>query len=150
MKKKIIVQGCLGAIIGVSISFIIPLFISMVIGDGNYYPVALEMQEVYKTQLGAVQIQVVLSLLYGTVWGIAPLVFQVERWSLLRQTITHLALTSLSTFPVAYLCFWMNHNFESIFIYFAVFFFIYVMIWIFSYMMIRNNIKEMNRKIKSI
>lgn len=50
-------------------------------------------------------IQVVVSLAYGMIWGVSPLVFQIEKWSLLSQTITHLLMTSLFSFSTAYLCF---------------------------------------------
>ncbi|MEG0177634.1 DUF3021 domain-containing protein [Anaerorhabdus sp.] len=150
MKKRILLQVVLGSLIGVCISFIVPLFISMVVNDGNYYPVALEMQQAYGNQLNAVIIQVMVSTLYGAAWGIAPLIFTIEKWSLLRQTVTHLLLTSLCTFPAAYICYWMDHSVVSIISYFSIFVVIYLGIWVFQYLNIKNQIKRMNHKIHTL
>ncbi|MEG0239617.1 DUF3021 domain-containing protein [Anaerorhabdus sp.] len=150
MKKRFLLQAVLGVFIGVSISFIVPLFISLVVNDGSYYPVALEMEVAYGNQLNAVVIQVIVSMIYGAAWGVAPLVFKIEKWSLLRQTMTHLACTSLCTFPAAYICYWMDHKVSSIIIYFAIFLLIYMVIWFAQYMNIRMQVKALNQKINTI
>ncbi len=149
MKKKCLVYAVIGSLVGISLSFIIPLFISLTVNDGMYYPVVLEMAATMGGELNAVVVQTVVSTLYGAILGMASLIFQLEHWSLMKQTITHLIVTSLTTLPVAYLCYWMNHDFKSIFMYFGIFFAIYLFIWVAQYISIYYQIKKMNEKVES-
>ena len=45
MKDKVIKRGLVGAPLGVTISLLIALVISAVIGDGNFHPVAAELAD---------------------------------------------------------------------------------------------------------
>ena len=89
-----------------------------------------------------------LSFLYGAAWAGASLIWKLENWSLLRQTITHLVICSGLTFPVAYVCHWMAHNIISVICYFAIFFGIYIAIWVSQYIAMKVKISKMNEKIK--
>lgn len=149
MKRKCLIYGGLGALVGVCLSFIIPLFISLIGNDGQYYPVTLEMSASLGGELNAVVVQVLVSILYGVVCGTASLVFEMDRWSLTKQTVIHLILFSSSTFIAAYLCYWMDHDFISILSYFAILLGIYVFIWVSQYISIYYQIKKMNKKIES-
>lgn len=42
------------------------------------------------------------SLLYGAAWAGASIIWETDRWSILRQTTTRLIVCSLSTFPIAH------------------------------------------------
>ena len=75
MKKKVILRSLIGAPIGLSISFIITLIISVIINKGEYYPVMPKLTALCGNELNAVVIQTVCSLIYGAMphnfWGIA-------------------------------------------------------------------------------
>ena len=45
MKKTIILRSLLGAPVGLTISYLISVFTSLAMGDGNYYPVVLQLAE---------------------------------------------------------------------------------------------------------
>ena len=90
--------------IGLAISYIVTLIVSIIVGKGNYYPVVPDTINTFGTELNAVIIQTVLSMLYGAVWGGASVIWELENWSLLKQSATHLILVSVATFPVAFLC----------------------------------------------
>ena len=68
-------------------------------------------------------------------------------WSLARQTVTHLLVCSLATFPVAWLCRWMRHDAAGAALYFGIFFAVYALIWLGQYLGIRRRVREMNREI---
>ena len=61
-------------------------------------------------KINAVVAQMIASLLYGAVWAGASVIWEMDDWSLLRQTVTHLLAGSIATFPVAYLMYWMKHS----------------------------------------
>ena len=148
MKKKVIKRCLFGAPIGLSISFIITLIISIIINKGEYYPVVPQLTSLCGNELNAVIIQTVCSLIFGAVFGGASAIWEVEKWSLLKQTVIHCLIISVSSFPIAYFMYWMPHSFWGIAGYIAIFFFIYFFIWISWYFAMRKRIRELNEKIK--
>lgn len=148
MKKKVMLRCLIGAPIGLSISFIITLIISIIINKGEYYPVVPQLTSLCGNELNAVIIQTVCSLIYGAVFGGASAIWEVEKWSLLKQTVIHCLIISVSSFPIAYSMYWMPHSFWGIAGYIAIFFFIYFFIWISWYFAMRKRIRELNEKIK--
>lgn len=145
---KICLRCLLGALGGLAASNIITIVISMFVGDGNYYAVVPELITDCGNEMNAVLIQAVCSLVYGAAWAGASLIWEAERWSLTRMTVTHLLLCSAATFPIAYFLRWMRHTPLGIFSYFAIFFGIYLMIWLFQYFAIKKQIRQLNEGLR--
>ena len=124
MKKKVILRSLIGAPIGLSISFIITLIISVIINKGEYYPVVPQLTALCGNELNAVVIQTICSLLYGAAFGGASVIWEIENWSLLKQTVIHCLVISVTTLPIAYCMYWMPHSFLGIAGYIVIFFFI--------------------------
>lgn len=147
MKKRILGRALLGAPIGLAISTAITIFASLIYGDGNYYPVVPALVEQCGNEINAVMAQMIASLLYGAVWAGASVIWEMDDWSLLRQTVTHLIVGSLATFPVAYLMYWMKHSISGFVGYFAIFIGIYIVIWITIYNRTKREITKLNEKV---
>lgn len=148
MKKKVLLRTLVGAPLGFLISSAIALIISFVIGDGAYYPVIPALIEDCGGELRAVLLQGACSLLYGAAWGGASVIWEMERWSLLRQTVTHLVICSSATFPVAYFMRWMPRNVGGIFGYYGIFLGIYAFIWLMTYVSMRARVRAFNQKVQ--
>lgn len=148
MKRKILFRCLIGAPLGLAVSTLITILISLAVGDGNYYPVVPELITDCGSEMSAVLIQAGCSLLYGAVWAGASLIWEMEQWSLLRQSLTHLVICSLATFPVAYLMRWMSHTVPGALGYFAVFFVIYLFIWLTLYFAAKRRIQAINAKVR--
>ena len=149
MKKKVILRSLIGAPIGLSISFIITLIISVIINKGEYYPVVTQLTALCGNELNAVVIQTICSLLYGAAFGGASVIWKIENWSLLKQTVIHCLVISVSMLPIAYCMYWMPHSFLGIAGYIAIFFFIYFFIWFSQYFAMKKKIQAINYKVKS-
>lgn len=148
MKRTIIIRSLLGAPIGLTISYLIPVFISLAMGDGNYYPIVPELAEICGNEINAVLLQTVCSLLVGTVFGGASAIWQMEEWSLMRMTLTHLVICSAAMFPIAYFMQWMPHNLGGFLRYFGIFFGIYFCIWMSQYFPMKRKIEMINQKVR--
>ncbi|MCI8977682.1 DUF3021 domain-containing protein [bacterium 1xD8-48] len=148
MKRTIILRSLLGAPIGLTISYLISVFISLAIRDGNYYPIVPELAEICGNEINAILLQTVCSLLVGTVYGGASVIWQIEGWSLMRMTVTHLAVCSAAMFPIAYFMQWMPHSFGGFLRYFGIFFGIYFCIWGSQYFSMKRKIEMMNQKVR--
>lgn len=148
MKKKVIIRCLLGAPIGLSISTMITVIISLTVGDGKYYAVVPELINDCGTEMNAVLLQTALSFIYGAAFAGASVIWENENWSLLKQTILHLLICSLATFPIAYTMRWMRHDIKGILLYFGIFVLIYAVIWLSQFLTIKKRIDQMNDKIK--
>ena len=145
--KKMILRRCLaGAPIGLAISTAITIIISLNIGDGKYYAVTPELTADCGSEIMAVVVQALCSMLYGAAFSGASLVWNTD-WSLTKMTAVHFLICSAATFPTAYLMRWMEDSVGGVLLYFVQFVVIYVIIWIISSMATKRKIEAFNKKI---
>ena len=145
MKRMVWIRCLLGAGLGISISTVIAIVVSAMLGDGNYYAVHPQLIQDAGSELTAVVLQTVVSVLYGAAWGGASVIWEREDWGLTRQTLTHLVICSLATFPVAYLVRWMDRNVMGVVSYFAIFLAVYAGVWVFQFSRMKRRIACINR-----
>lgn len=148
MKKNILARSLIGAPIGVSITTFISIAISLAHNEGVFYAIVPELISTCGNELNAVIVQTICAMLYGAVFAGASVIWDMEGWSLLRMTLTHLAVVSLSTLPIAWILMWMPHNIIGVALYFLIFFGIYAAIWLFQYSAMKKRILQWNEKIK--
>lgn len=148
MKKELIKRCLLGAPLGLAISTIITIAISLSVGDGRYYAVVPSLAQDLGSEINAVVLQALLSMVYGAAWAGASVIWDAERWSLLKMTLVHLLVTSLATFPIAYFARWMPHSTTGIVLYIGIFVAIYAGIWFSQYSAMKKKIRAMNERIQ--
>ena len=148
MKKEILKRCLFGAPIGLASSTVITILISLFVGDGTYYAVVPAFARDMGGELNAVLLQAGLSMLYGAAWAGASVIWDAEKWSLLKMTLVHLAIASVATFPIAYFARWMPHTLGGLLLYVGIFLFIYAGIWFSQYSAMKKRVKELNEKIK--
>ena len=154
MKKKIILRCLLGAPIGLFICHIIMLNFSVFVNlftvkKGEYLSVSPNLTTLCGNELNAVIIQTICSLIIGAVFGGASMIWESEKWSLLKQTVLHFLVISVSTLPIAYCMYWIPHTLRGIVLYIGIFFFIYFFIWLGRYFAMKKKIQAINDKVKS-
>lgn len=150
MFKKVLKRSALGAVIGIVVSQVIAIIISLCIADGSFYAVVPSLAERINSEIGAVVIQTVCSLLYGAVFGGISVIWELDSWSILKQTVVHFLVVSAVTLPVAYVTEWMEHSVKGIAMYFAIFAVTYAFIWFGQYMAVRKRVNAVNKKVKEI
>jgi hypothetical protein len=148
MKKKILQYGLLGFPIGVFFSYFITIIISLLWAGGHYYPVVPTFVKACGNEIKAVVVQFFLSGILGSACAVGSLVWQMERWSTLKQTVIHFFVMTLSILPIVYIARWIEHSFKGIASYFGGFIFIYVIVWVVQYFILKEKIKKINGKIK--
>ena len=147
--KKAGLRALVGAPIGLAISTVITILISLSKGDGKYYAVVPELTADLDSEIGAVTIQALCSMLYGAAFAGASVIWDSD-WNLTKMTVVHFLICSAATFPIAYLMRWMEHSAGGILKYFGIFLAIYVVIWIIQYMRIKKNISALNKKVNHL
>lgn len=149
MAKKILQRGSLGFLIGLFITVLIPVLISFFIGDGRYYPIVPNFIEQCGNEINTAAIQYLLGGIMGFGGAASSVVFEYDKFSILKQSVIHFIIISISILPIAYICHWMEHSLWGIVKYFAIFIIIYIVIWAIEYLVWRNKIKIMNEKLSS-
>ena len=149
MKKKIIQRGLLGFPLGIAIGFVITVMISVCIGDGSFYPATQELMETMGNELNAVVLQTVLCGIMGAGFAMASLIWEIDSWSLAKQSGIYFAIACVVMFPIAYVTNWMKHNAVGILAYVGIFIAIFAFVWLSQYFAWKSKIKKMNDKVQN-
>ena len=147
MKKKILIRAFLGSLIGIVINYLITIVISAVVGDGTFYPCVPSFKERYGNEVTAVIVQTILSAFLGGGFSMASLIWEMDDWSLLKQTGVYFAIITILMMTVAYICEWMEHSLRGVLAYFGIFFAIFVVIWVIRYMSWKIRISKIKEKL---
>ena len=75
-------------------------------------------------------------------------IWQIEDWSILKQTTVHFFVLSLSMLPIAYTARWMEHTVAGALLYFGIFAGLYLLIWLIQYLFWRYRIGRINRIVR--
>ena len=101
MKKQVFLRSLLGAFVGCFIGVVIIVCISLAIGGGDMHVATPALLAQVGSEVGAFSLQMAAAMLIGAIWSGASVIWEVERWSLLRQTLTHFLLCSVVCLPIA-------------------------------------------------
>lgn len=147
MKKKIILRGILGIPIGITIGYLITIFISLGLANGYYSPCVPELISIMGSEIRAVIVQSVFSGILGAGFAASSVIWEIDHWSLVKQTGIYFAIASLLMLPIAYLAYWMEHSVVGFLSYFGIFILIFAMIWAIQFAIGKYNVKKMNEKL---
>ncbi len=146
--KKALRRGLVGIPVGVFIGYSITVITSLIWGQGRYSPVVPAFQEAVGAQSAAVALQWLLCCVMGFVFAAASCIWEVERWSLTRQTVLHFLAVSLTMLPIVLACRWAAFIPGGILGYFGVFIAIYAAIWLITTLSVRRQVRAANRKLR--
>ncbi|HEX3046044.1 MAG TPA: DUF3021 domain-containing protein [Bacillota bacterium] len=139
--KRVIVRGILGIPIGVFFMTTAGFIVSLILGE-----LAMNPPPVWAgaSPLTTFAVFYVSSCFIGFAFGAASLIFEIERWSIAKQSVLHFLVTSVVFLPASILCRWLTVDLFSIVIYFSVFILIYVAIWLVQYLIWKKKIQKLN------
>ena len=147
MKKKILLRGILGIPIGITIGHLITIFISLGLANGYYSPCVPELISMMGSEIRAVIVQSVFCGILGAGFAASSVIWEIDHWSLVKQTGIYFAIVSLLMLPIAYLAYWMEHSVVGFLSYFGIFILIFAMIWAIQFAIGKYNVKKMNEKL---
>ena len=148
MKKKIILRALFGLPVGITIGFVITLVISACIGGGSYYPATPELIETMGSELCATVLQTALCAVMGAGFAAASVIWELDTWSLAKQSGIYFLAASVIMLPIAYVAGWMKHTIAGFLSYAGIFAAIFVAVWLSQYLMWKLKIKKMNVQIE--
>lgn len=149
MLNKFIKRSLLGFVYGIFIGQTILILESLMAGNGNFYPVSAYLASITSTTISAVIIQYFLTGIIGITFAGSTVIFEMDRWSLLAQTLLHFIITSIVMFIAGFLCGWFPHTGKSIVVWFVVFIVIYIIMWASFTLYYRRKTNEINESLKN-
>ena len=147
MKKKIILRGMLGFPIGIAIGYLISIFISLIWAKGYYVPCVPELISEVGSEINAVVLQAALCGLLGFGFAASSVIWEMESWSITKQTGVYFVITSFIMMPIAYFSYWMEHSALGFASYFGIFILIFAFFWIMQFAIGKHNVKRMNENL---
>lgn len=147
MKKKMIIRSLLGFPLGMALGEGISITISLFWGQGEYTPCAPQFVEVMGNETNAVALQALLCGIMGAAFAMASVIWEMDQWSIAKQTGIYFMVTAAVMMPIAYITGWMEHSLMGAVGYFGIFALFFVVVWIAQYSVIRQNIRKMNENL---
>lgn len=147
MKKKIIMRSLLGFPLGIALGYLITIFVSFGWANGYYSPCVPELISAMGNEINAVILQTLLSGIIGTGFAASSVIWEMDNWSLVKQTGIYFLIISVIMLPIAYFAYWMEHSVIGFLIYFGIFVLIFAILWITMYIIGKNNVRKMNEKL---
>ncbi|MGN1146850.1 MAG: DUF3021 domain-containing protein [Lachnospiraceae bacterium] len=148
MKKKILQRGAIGMLAGIVLSYLITICISLTFGTGEYYPCVPSLVTQVGSPIGAVIVQTVLSAVLGAVFGGASVIWEIDSWSILKQSLIYFLLSCIAMLPTAYLAHWMEHSLRGILQYVGIFVAIFLFVWLVQYFSWKIKIRKLNKHLQ--
>lgn len=102
----------------------------------------------YTSDAGKVLLYALLSGIYGALAMGFSAVYDIERWSITRATVTHFAVTLGGMYGLGFALGWLSVKGWEFWLVTAMFIVCYFIIWLVQYMIFRQNVRKMNRELK--
>ena len=148
MKKEFVLRVFIGLLGGIVISYLITIGISLAIGDRSYYSCVPSLIERFGNEVTAIIIQTVLSAVLGAGFAGSSIIWEMDEWSLLKQTSIYFGIVSVLMMTIAYICEWMEHSVKGVLSYFGIFFAIFIVVWIVQYLIWKVRVSKIKAKIQ--
>ena len=137
----------IGLPVGIAMGYIITLIISAFIGDGIFHPVTPELVEKMDNELNAVILQTVLCGVLGVGFAAASVIWELDSWSLAKQSGVYFLVIGIILLPIAYVTNWMQHTVVGFLSYIGIFVGIFIAAWLSQYLCWKQRIKKMNDRV---
>ncbi len=144
MKKKVLFRSLLGLLSGVALGQLIAIVISAIKGDGSFYAVIPELVNDYGGEQSAVIVQTILLGVSGAIVGAASMIWEIDGWSLTKQTCAHFCLFAIPFTIVAYVLYWVPHSVIGVAVWLVILVMIYAAIWCGAYFSAKRKIQKLN------
>lgn len=149
MKKELLKRGLLGFPLGIAIGHIITIVISLFSAKGYYSPCVPSLGDTFGSEIAAVIFQSLLCGILGTSFASASVIWELETWSIAKQTGIYFLVTAATMFPIAWFSHWMKHSLSGFLLYAGIFVGIFIFIWLVQYLIWKNKIEAINEKMET-
>jgi hypothetical protein len=148
MKKKVVLRGLLGLPIGIAFGYVITIVLSLFFSNGSYHPVVPALIDAVGNEINAVVFQAILCGVLGVSFASSSIIWEIEHWSIAKQTGVYFLVISVVMLPIAYFAHWMEHSLLGFILYFSIFVVIFMLMWLIQYAIWKRAVTDIDKKVK--
>ncbi len=147
MWKKILSRAIISMAITCLVTQIFDLIAILIADNPDFVPLVPDYLAHFESPLLAVSVSILLTSVIGAVFGGASVLYDLEKWSFLKQGIVHFFVTSVVWIPISVYLWGLGKyptTFISVFISFTV---TYGVVWFMQYLKTRDAVRKINEKL---
>lgn len=149
MLKRSLFRGAVSFSCALAAAQLVTLF-TMLLSHGSRLPLVPELAGRFSSDGIALGVQNVCAGIIGLAFGACSIIFDIEKWSFVKQGIVHFIITSAVWVGISVFCWGLGKytaTLISTFINFAV---TYFLIWFLNYRRYKKNIEEINERLRQL
>lgn len=150
MIKNALMRGINSFIYATVINVLIALIMVAIVNNPDFVPLVPDYADRFESEIVALLLQIVLIGLTSAVFGAGSVILEIERWSLLKQSVIYYILTATVWIPVSIIC-WRIDKYTIAFISTICSYTIsYIITWIVQYNLCKKSIAKINQKLNEM
>ncbi len=150
MIKQILVRGCNSFAYSIAITCVLQILVLVIYGDPSYIPMLPEYREHFSNPYLAMLTQHIFIGIASASFGAGSVLMELEKISLLVQSILYFILTSLVWIPISCFC-WGLHKYPQTLVTVGLSYGVsYAISWFFQYRLCQRNVEEINKRIQEL
>jgi hypothetical protein len=150
MLIKIMKRSFTGFVYGVAIQQFIIIISCLVVSKPNFVPLVPSYLSHFSSPSLALGVSSVLIGIISAVFSGSSVIFDIEKWSYLKQGLLHFLITTSVWLPVSIFLWGMLRYQQAIVNVFLSFSMTYAVTWAIQYVVCKKNIQEINQKLKEL
>lgn len=148
--KKVIVRGTTSFANAVAINILLALVLMKVVDKPGFVPMLPEYAERFSSDMEAFIVQCLLIGLTSMAFGAGSVIFEIARWSLVKQSIIYFIITTSVWVPVAVYC-WGLGTYKNVFYSVMASYLVgYIISWSVQYKICKKEICDINQRLQQL
>lgn len=146
--RKAVIRGSISFCTTGMLNVIIMLITCFIQSNRDYVPMLEEFWKRFPSQSVAVLVEILLVGVIGAAFGACSVIFELERWSFLRQGIVHFIMTTIVWLPISVFI-WAVYIYPAAIVSMTVSYsFTYAITWISNAVRLKKMVKEINNMLE--
>ncbi len=150
MLKNALIRGINSFMYAIALNVLLAFVITAIVNKPDFVPLVPDYGAHFDSNITALLLQIVLVGLTSAAFGAGSIIFELERWSLLKQSIVYFIATTVIWVPVSIFC-WSINKYPTAFIsILSSYVTSYLIVWMIQYRLCKRSVTKINQKLLQI
>lgn len=150
MLKNALIRGMNGFMYAVSIHMVVVFIILAIVNEPDFLPLVPDYAALFRSKAAALLLQIILVGITSAAFGAGSVLLEIERWSLLRQSVIYYIFTAAFWVPVSIFCWRIDKYVTACISMICSYTASYIITWIIQYKLCKKSVMEINQKLKEM
>ncbi|MDF2907079.1 MAG: hypothetical protein K0R34_2400 [Herbinix sp.] len=147
MIKNAVTRGLNSFMCAIAINVLLALIITVIVNKPGFVPLVPDYAAHFESEIIALLLQFVLVGLTSAAFGAGSVLLEIERWSLLKQSIIYFIVTTVIWIPISIFC-WGVDKYSAAFISMICSYVVsYVISWMIQFSICKKSVAKINQKL---